>query len=418
MKYELFIAKRFLKSNRKRGLLSFINTFAILGITLGTAALVIALAIVGGFEKELKEKVIGFTSHIHVTGFQNKPLPHYQETSEKILKQVSNVKSVSPFAAKEVLIRSKENIEGVFLKGIEEEQASELLSKYVVETSSQKSVVSSQLSVVNSNTHISHLISHIILGKKLANRLNVKLNDKVIVFDVPNIKDGIQPRAKQFVVGTIYETGMAEYDDVIAFTDLSSAQKLFQLQNAASGFDIMMNDVSHADEAAKQIQKLAGYPHYAQTVFELYRNLFSWLELQKKPIPLILGLITIVAVVNIIGALLMLILERTKDIGILKSLGASNKEIAKIFLLQGIFIGVVGMIFGNMLGLSYCLLEQKYHFFSLSADVYFMSNVPILLQWENFAIVSLCVLVLSFLASFIPSRAVSRINIIDTLRFS
>ncbi|MBS4028597.1 MAG: ABC transporter permease [Ignavibacteriales bacterium] len=412
MSYELFIAKRFLKANRKRGMISFINTFAILGITIGTAALIVALAIVGGFEKELKEKVIGFTSHIQVTGFQNKPLQHYQETSEKILKQVSNVKSVSPFTAKEVLIRSKENIEGVFLKGIEEEEAKSFLNKYLTEDRSQKSEVGSfQPQIINHKPQI-------ILGKQLANKLNVKLGDKLIVFDVPNMKDGIQPRAKQFVVAGLYETGMSEYDDVVAFTDLHSAQKLFQLESAVSGFDVMVNDISQTGKTSKEIQKLAGYPHYSQTVFELYRNLFSWLELQKKPIPLILGLITIVAVVNIIGALLMLILERTKDIGILKSLGASNNEISKIFLVQGMFIGITGMIFGNILGLSYCLLEQHFHFFSLNANVYFMSTVPILLKWENFVIVSSCVLVLSFLASLIPSRAVSKINVIDTLRFA
>ena len=404
MKYELLIAKRFLQSNRKRGMISFINTFAILGITLGTAALVIALAIVGGFEKELREKVIGFTSHIQVTGFQNKPLLHYHETSEKISKQISNVQSVFPFAAKEVLIRSKENIEGVFLKGIEAEQVNSSLNKYIV-GSTQKQI-------------ISNIRSEIVLGKKLANKLNVKLNDKVIVFDVPNLKDGIQPRAKQFIVSGIYESGMAEYDDIIAFTDLPSAQKLFQLENSATGFDIILNDISQAETTSKEIQKLAGYPHYSQTVFSLYRNLFSWLELQKKPIPLILGLITIVAVVNIIGAILMLILERTKEIGILKSLGSSNKEISRIFLMQGMFIGIVGMILGNALGLSYCLLEQKFHFFSLNADVYFMSNVPILLKWENFAIVSLSVLVLSFFAALIPSKAITKINIIDTLRFA
>jgi lipoprotein-releasing system permease protein len=412
MKYEFFIAKRFLQASRKQRFLSFINAFAILGITIGTAALIITLAIVYGFEKELKEKIIGFTSHIQVTGFQNKPLEHFDETSKKILSNVSNVKSIFPFASKEVLIRSKENIEGVILKGVSQEQAVSFVDKYLREVSSQKSVVSSF------ESQTSNLKPQIILGKKLANKLNVNTGDKVVVFDVPNIRDAIQPRVKQFIVAGLYETGMSEYDDVIAFTDLTSAQKLFSIKNAVSGFDVFVTDINKIDETKTAIRTLAGYPHYPQTVFELYHNLFSWLELQKKPIPIFIGLIAIVATVNIIGTLLMFVVERTKEIGILKSLGASNKEISKIFLTHGMFIGIVGTIVGNILGLSYCLLEQKFHFFTLNADVYFMRTVPILLRWENFLIVNLCVLLLCFLASLIPSRAISKVNVVETLRFS
>jgi lipoprotein-releasing system permease protein len=232
------------------------------------------------------------------------------------------------------------------------------------------------------------------------------------------MKDGIQPRAKQFLVAGMYETGMSEYDDVFAFTDLPVAQKLFQMENAVSGFDIFVSDVNKIGETKTAVRTLAGYPHYPQTVFELYHNLFSWLELQKKPIPIIIGLIAMVATVNIIGALLMFIVERTKEIGILKSLGSSNKEISKIFLLHGMFIGIVGTILGNLLGLLYCLLEQKFHFFTLNAEVYFMNTVPILLRWENIFIVNFCVLMLCFLASLIPSRAISKVNVVETLRFA
>ncbi|MEK7264421.1 MAG: ABC transporter permease [Bacteroidota bacterium] len=396
------MAKRFLFTQWKKGAQNFINYFAMLGIAFGTAALIITLTILGGFEKELKEKVISFTSHIQISGFQNKPLLHPDSTIKKIQENISNVQHIYPYVSKEILLRSKENIDGVFLKGIDEHAQNTLIGKYIIENIRTSSETS----------------DYIILGEKLAQKLNVRTGEKVTAFDVPNMRVGAQPRAKQFVVEKIFATGMAEYDDVFAFTSLKSAQQLFLMQENVSGYDIVLNDITMIEQRKKEIQQLLSYPHYARTVFELYHNLFSWIELQKKPIPIIIALIVIVAAVNIISALLIMVLERTHTIGILKSFGATSNSITKIFLFHGMFIGCCGVLIGNILALSLCLIEKRFHYFTLPSDVYFMKHIPFLIQWENFALISVCVFVLTFLVSFIPSRAISRISVIDTLRFA
>ena len=400
--YNYFIAQRFLISQWKKGTQGFINYFAMFGVALGSAALIITLTILDGFEKELQEKVFSFTSHIQVSGFQNKPLLHPDSTIQYIRKNVSNVQTIYPYVAKEILLRSSENIDGVFLKGIDETAKDALVQKYII-TSEKNSATQS---------------CGIILGKKLALKLHIHIGDKVTAFDVPNLRTGMQPRAKQFVVQKIFESGMAEYDDVFAFTSLYDAQQLFQMKDAVSGYEIMLTDIAKIAQTKTALQQLLSYPHYIRTVYELYHNLFSWIRLQKEPVPLIIALIVIVAAVNIISALLIMVLERAHTIALLKSFGATHNSITSIFLFHGMFIGCCGVLLWNILALSLCMLEQYFHFFTLPSDVYFMSHIPLLIQWENFLLVTLSVLVLTFLVSLLPSRAIAHINVVDTLRFA
>ena len=233
--------------------------------------------------------------------------------------------------------------------------------------------------------------------------------------DSPNFS---MPKIEQFKISGIYETGMAEYDDIFVYVHLKHAQYLFDLGNRVSGFDVMVKNVDFIDETALLIQDRLGYPYYARTMYQMYRNLFAWLELQKKPVPIVLGLIIIVAVFNIVGTLLMIVLEKTKEIGILKSMGANSKSITKIFIYQGMFIGVVGTALGNALAYALCFIQLKYKPLSLPEDIYFMSSVPILLQAETFIIESLASLILCFLATLIPSIIASRIQPVEAIRFA
>ncbi|MBI3765006.1 MAG: ABC transporter permease [Ignavibacteriales bacterium] len=195
------------------------------------------------------------------------------------------------------------------------------------------------------------------------------------------------------------------------------AQKLFQMGDAVSGFDILVKDINTIDETSRQVQKLLGYPYYARTVFQTYRNLFSWVELQKKLSPLLLSLIIIVATVNIIGTLLMFVLEKTQAIGILKSLGAGPKLIQRIFTLQGLAIALVGIILGNLVAYGFCWSQLTFKILSLPSDIYYMDTVPVLLSPVNFILVTVIAFSLCMLTTLLPSRAAARLDPVSALKF-
>ncbi|MBI5473977.1 MAG: ABC transporter permease [Ignavibacteriae bacterium] len=405
MSYASFIAERLRKSSRGRGFTSFITGTAIIGVALGTAALIIALAVLGGFEREITEKVIGFTSHVQVIGFHNQPLGDYAKNVLRIENESPLITAVQPYIAREALIRSKESVDGILLKGVDPARDISAVRKYIV------------LGSYNIE-HVVGALPNIVIGRKLANRLVLTVGDKVAVFATGTSTDLSRMRVMQFRVAGIYESGMADYDDVYAFTSLKDAQLLFQYRNTISGYDILLSQVDSAEVVADQLQSRLRYPHYARTVFDNYRNLFSWIELQKKPVPIILGLIIIVATVNIIGTLLMVVIGKTREIGILRSLGASRRGIAGVFVRQGIWIGIVGTLVGNLFAFTLCYAEQQLHFLSLPSDIYFMTSVPILLRPEYFMIVSGISIALCYLCSLLPALLASRIDPIRAIRFA
>lgn len=405
MTYPAFIAKRYHQAARRKGFLSFISSIAIIGVALGVAALIIALAILGGFEQEIAEKVIGFTSHIQLTGFSGQPLTDVATTVRRIEVASALVKSVQPFVSREALIRSAESVDGVLLKGIDPARDASSVSRYIVRGKYNISRPAGGL-------------ANIVLGKKLASKLAVDVDDKVTIFGPSRAGEFGQMRVMQFKVSGIYESGMAEYDDVYAFTSLQDAQILFQYGDAVTGYDIMLAYADSAVRLAPALQEMLGYPYYARTVFQNYRNLFSWIDLQKKPVPIILGLIIIVATVNIIGTLLMMVIGKTKDIGILKSLGATRRGIISIFVRQGVRIGFAGTLMGNLLAFGLCSLEREFRFLSLPSDIYFMTSVPILLKLDFFVFVSLISIALCYVCSLVPAYLASRIDPVRAIRFA
>lgn len=405
MSYTTLIASRYFRSRQNDGFISFVTFIAILGVTLGTATLIIALAVLGGFEKEITEKVVGFTSHVQVLGFQNQPLTNYERHTREIENNIPNVRSVSPFVSREALIRSREGVDGIFLKGIDPLKDNSSTSKYLVDGKYDMDRTQGSL-------------PKLVIGRKLAARLALGIGDRATVFGIGRLVEQGQLRVMQFQVSGIYESGMAEYDDVYAFTSLADAQTLFQMGNAVSGYDVMLTRMDSAAVASDRIQELLRYPHYARTVYENYRNLFSWIELQKQPVPIILGLIIIVATVNIIGTLLMMVLGKTRDLGILMSLGASRWGIAGIFLKQGAVIAIAGTVFGDLLAFLVCSAQLEYRFFSLPSDIYFMTSVPILMNFWHYAVVSGISVGMCLISALIPARLASRMNPVTAIRFA
>ncbi len=405
MSYTSLIATRYLQSKHNDGFVSFVTAIGILGVALGCATLIIALAVLGGFEREITEKVVGFTSHVQIQGYQNTPLKDYERNARIIEDSIPLVRSAAPYISREALIRSKDGVDGILLKGLDPLNDISVTRKYIV--AGRYDITG------NEGTP-----PRIVLGRRLAGQLGVDIGEKVTVFGIGRLVEQGQYKVMQFTVSGLYESGMSEYDDVYAFTSLAAAQHIFQLGDAVTGYDVLVTSVDSAEVVADRIQALLGYPHYGRTVFQTYRNIFSWIELQKKPIPLILGLIIAVATVNIIGTLLMMVLSKTRDIGVLMSMGATRLGIMKIFLRQGLTIALTGTTIGNVLALGVCFAQMKFRFFSLPSDIYFMSSVPILIRPEYFLVVSLISIALCMVSSIIPARLASRLHPLNALRFS
>jgi lipoprotein-releasing system permease protein len=406
MTQESFIARRYLSSRQRTGFLSFITFIAILGVTIGTAVLIVALAIITGFERKLEETLVGFSSHIQVTGFQNQPLDNIEETIEKI-KSKGDIESVTPFIQREGMIRTREGFEGILMKGIDEYEDAYLIGNYIISGSFD-------LSEQEPNR------GGIILGEKLARQLAVDTGDRITIFALEQSEESFigLARAAQFIITGIYITGMAEYDDIYVFVSLSAAQRMLRLGNKVSGYDIMVKNIERINEISESLFISLGYPHYPRTMYQMYRHLFTWIELQKKPIPLILGLIILVASVNIIGTMLMLVMEKTNQIGILKALGMTRSRIGRIFIIDGMIIGSIGVLIGNALGFILCFLQYTYKIISIPGEIYYMHYVPIAIVPFQYFLVSFMALMMCFICALIPAYLAGRLDPIRTIRFA
>ena len=406
MSYELFLSKRFLRPGRDAHFISFITLISIAGVAIGVTALIISVSVLNGFEKEITEKAVSVSSHIQVTTFKPTGIGDYQSVINQISSPEENLGIVSahPFVQHEAVIKFKDNTEGIILKGVRKED----------------NIFSSQRKIVQGSGDISAIdsgITPLVIGNKIAQKLNISVGNKVFIIATVGIPSPSNPPAvKPFKVIGIYESGLKEYDDVILYTGLTDVQKLYEMGNNISGIEVMVSDISTIQDATNKIKKILGYPYYARSVFQVYKGLFTWVELQKKPIPLVLGLIVIVAAFNIIAFLLMIVLEKTETIGILKSLGSTNMDITRIFFFQGLLISVTGIIIGNILGYGLCLLELNYNLIKLP-DLYYMTRVPILLDWGSGLLITGLTFILSLLVTIIPSYLASRLNPVTSLRF-
>ncbi len=406
MSFTFFVSKKFTLSRKDSRFITLISSISIIGIAIGTAILIIALSVLNGFQKIIEEKITDFDAHIQITSFQTL-LPNYHRVLPFIHKTLESFAiDVSPYAANLSIISSKNFQEGVSIKGIIPNSKSLRLEKSIVDGEFIK---------------VSDEKPSLLLGRKLAEKLLVKAGDEVTVFalnknQIPT-PDNL-PNIQRFKVVGIFESGMANYDDQIAYTDLRTAQALFNFDDNVTGYDVKLNDITKIDSLTFVLSKKLGYPHHVRSIYQIHRNIFTWIELQKKPIPIVLGLIILVAVFNIVGSLLMVVLEKTNAIGILKSLGASNSQVSRIFIYQGFFLAATGVIIGNFLAYTLMVIQLKYNIITLPSSVYFTSTVPLLISKDIFILVSAITLVLSLSAAFIPSFIASRFKPISSLRFS
>ena len=405
MPISFFIALRYLRSRHNRGFISFITFIAVIGVALGVASLIITLSILGGFERTIKENIVSFTAHMQVFGFQNQLLHNPEETIDSVRARHPEVVAVAPYLSREGMIRSDATTDGVLIKGVDPRNDISAAKERLVEGAYLLDPPGSGL-------------EGIIIGRRLAHKLEANVGERLLLLSLggPTLSLA-QTRVMQFQVKGLYETGMAEYDETYVYINIRNAQRLFGVGGTVSGYDLLVDDASRVATLAGVIPEELGYPHYARTTEQMNRNLFTWIELQKKPIPIIIGLIIIVATVNIIGTLLMMVMEKSKEVGILRAIGGNRKQLTRIFLIQGMFIGLVGTVLGNLLAFVLCWMEMKYKLLSLPAGIYYMTHVPIEMSWKVFVLVSFLALLMVFLSSLIPSRVAAQQDPIKLIRF-
>ncbi|MCX6149994.1 MAG: ABC transporter permease [Ignavibacteriales bacterium] len=408
MNFPFFIANRFSLSKKNSRFLSLIGIITIVGIAIGVATLILTLTVLSGFKETISRKIIQLNSHIQITSFNNRVLPDYKIIRPALENKLKPyVEGISPFASNLAIIKSKRTTDGIIIKGILPEYDVSNLKSYITDGRLDLTYQKFQPSIL--------------IGKKLAEKLQTRCGDLLTTFTIKNNSipsPENPPGIKQFRVAAIFESGMAEYDDQFAYTNLLTAQEIFGMTNSVNGYDIKLNNITKIDSLANNLGDYLGYPYYVRTIFKVYQNIFTWIDLQKRLIPIALILIVIVAVFNIVGTLLMIVLERANAIGILKSMGAKNNQVISVFLLQGIYLSIIGIVLGNLIALILSKLQQEFNIIKIPETVYFMSQAPVVIEWQSYLIISVATLILCILASIIPSYIGSKFSPISTLRFN
>lgn len=406
---ERFLTLRYLRGaqgqSEGKKFLRFIVRTAIGGVAVAVAALLLALAIVRGFSEEIEAKIVGFGAHVQVENLEDAPLQSADVLSSRI-GTMNNVVSVTQVVQEYVLLRrSNREIDGVQITGVDQ------LPPYL-----EDQLVSGK-SIFNNGRDEAGLV----IGKSLADRLRINVGDRLTLFSVRaglQTVDVSRPRIKQFVVSGIFETSLAHYDDVLVYADINATRELLDYdETQATRLDISVADLSTVDQLTDDIVDTLGYTILARSIFQVFRSLFAWVNLQEGIIPFVIGVIILVAAFNIVATLLMIILEKSSELGILAGMGASGRLIRRLFMTLGLAIGIVGTTIGSAIALVLELLQDRFELIPLPAESYYLSTAPVTINALDFLVVGALTIALCTLAAYIPARIGASIDPVKVIRF-
>lgn len=394
MKFEWFLARRYFRGNRKGSrFLSFIKVMAIGGVAIGSAGLLIALSIVHGFKSEINNKILGFAPHIEISSFTQDPL-YKADTLVSYLSGFPEVEESQMVVQGQVMIQTYNQVDGTILKGVNTAGDVTGLKAYVSEGSYNLTI--------SEDTGL----PGIVIGKKLADRIEADIGSTITIYTIDEVPSLLNsPELQQFTLTGIYETGIDRFDDIYALADRTYGYKLFGLpEGQANRVEVRLRDASQIESFAQSVKEKLDFPYYVEDVYTIYANIFAWVNLQEETIPFVISVMVIIAAFNLIGTVLMMILERTRDIGILKAMGAKGKEVRTVFLLEGIFVAVAGLLIGILISIGFYLLQSNFGIIPLSEENYYMSTAPVQPHVLDFIIVTFVTLFLCALSSWIPAR--------------
>lgn len=426
MGYEFFIGKRYLRAKRKQVFVSIITFISIFGIFLGVAALIIVLAVMNGFERDLRTKILGIRSHIELTADINGSMKNHEEV-RKAVSEVEGVVASTPFIFTQAMIRSGDSVSGVVIRGLDTKTAFDVINLGKMREGKIEYLDEIPPQILKQVQREDAHLSGIVIGKEMARNLGIFLLDTITIISPVGISTpmGMMPRMNKYIVAGVFESGFYEYDSTLAFLSLESAQDFLQMGDSVTGIDIIVNDIYKADVIARNIQNKLGFPFWANNWMQMNRNLFAALKLERRVMFIILSLIVLVAAFNIISALIMIVMEKNKDIAILKSMGATSFSIMKTFVYQGLFVGLIGTFLGCVAGLAVALnlqkislfIEKVFNFQILPGDVYYLSELPSQVNYNDVVIIVVGTMLICFLSTIYPSLRASRLDPAEALRY-
>ncbi|MDP2604705.1 MAG: lipoprotein-releasing ABC transporter permease subunit [Deltaproteobacteria bacterium] len=415
MNYELFIGLRYLRARRSETFISLITVISVLGVMIGVMTLNVVMAVMTGFEETLRDRLLGINAHVALVKSGDQ-LRDYEQLLERVQKE-TGVVAAAPTIYGQVMLTSGSRVAGVFVRGVDPDRVNSVvdIGKYVKEGSLQELKKPQAIQVEDRTV----LLPGVILGVRLANQLGVFRGSPIQVVSPLGSPTaiGVIPKVRRFVVVGIFDSGMSEIDSTLVYMSLGDAQKFFELGDAVTNIEIRVQDVYQAKTVADNIQRKLGFPYLTEDWSRLWPNLFSALKLEKTVYFLVLLLMVLIGAFNIISTLIMVVMEKRKDIAILRSMGATRAGIRKIFLIKGCVIGVVGTALGVLFGLGISLLIQEYQFIELPKDVFLISTVPVRIYWSNFLLVGLASLGVCLLASIYPARQAAKLDPVEIIRY-
>ncbi len=402
MYFEWFIGVRYLRARQKHAFISLINVLSIAGVAVGVMALIVVIAVMAGFEEDLKSRILAVESHVILTPSQG-ALHEYLSALRRV-EAVAGVEAATPYVKTQVMIRSASGASGGIVRGVDPESAQRVILK---------------LDAAALAVGVSANGPPIVLGRELAKHLGVQQGDPVYVISPRGMISpvGYVPSMKRFEVTGIFESGMYEYDGSLAFVRIEDAQAMLRMSDAVTGIEIRVNNIYHAKAVAQSLEEKLGSGYRLLDWMQMNRNLFSALKLEKTAMFVILTLIVLVAAFNIASALIMMVMEKTKDIAILKAMGATNRSIRKIFVLKGLAVGVLGTGLGVCLGMILCFILKTYPIIQLPEQVFYVTTVPVQLEaldvfWIAAAAVGIC-----FLSTLHPAGQAAKLDPVQAIRY-
>jgi len=407
MSYESFIARRYLRSTSREGFLSAVAVISLSGVALGVAAIVVVLSVMNGFEWEVRDRIVGTNAHVIVLRHDDAMIQDYRDLMERV-EGVPHVEAVSPFVFTKVMLSTEYEVDGAVLRGIDPDR--ELSVTEIIENVHPREF----------SFDAGDGVPGIVLGAELAYRLRVGVGEVVSVTSpmaMVSTAFGSVPKVRKFrVVGT-FDSGMYQYDGTLAFVSIPAAQDLLSVGDEVTGIEVALDDLFLADRVDEEILNRSGRSVF-QTVnwMELNRNLFTWMKMEKIVMFVILLLIVIVAGFNIAGTLTLIVMQKTRDIGILKSMGATSAGVMKVFMTEGILIGLVGTALGSLGGMTLSWILDRYEIVSLPGDIYFIETLPIRMEPVWIVGVVMAAVAVSFLATLYPSWRASRLVPVEAIR--
>ncbi len=411
MSFEYFISGRYLRAKKKQAFISLITILSTAGVMVGVMALIVVIAVMSGFESDLKSRILGGQAHVVVMR-QGGDFNDYQKVV-KYAESVNGVVAAAPVVYEQVMLRSPNGVSGAVLRGIDPQSAGRVIKTL-------KNISFPPPEPLN-ETGVRHPETPgIVLGRELARNLGVVKGDAVYLISPRGMLSpiGHVPAMKQFQVTGYFESGMYDFDGSFAYIRLEDAQRLLRLGNAVSAVEVRVSDIYAAREIADEIVAALGFPYWAWDWVRKNQNLFTALKLEKTAMFIILTLIILVAAFNIASTLIMMVMGKTRDIAILKAMGAPNKSIRKIFVFKGMIIGLIGTIMGVLAGSAICALLKRYSIVELTGDIYyFTTKLPVRLELFDVLIIVCAALVICFLATLYPARQASRLDPVEAIRY-